>query len=135
MHILRCPICQGQGKKQKPENIIAEIRALAASGIKEVTLLGQNVNSYGKKENNISFPELLSMVNEVEGIQRIRFATSHPKDLSSELMDAIAGLDKVCNHLHLPVQSGSNSVLKKMNRGHTREKYIEKNIRVEGKMS
>ena len=120
------PYVRGRERSRKPENIIAEIRALAASGIKEVTLLGQNVNSYGKKENNISFPELLSMVNEVEGIQRIRFATSHPKDLSSELMDAIAGLDKVCNHLHLPVQSGSNSVLKKMNRGYTREKYIEK---------
>ncbi len=120
------PYVRGKERSRKPENILDEIRALAASGIKEVTLLGQNVNSYGKRENGISFPRLLSMVNEIEGIYRIRFATSHPKDLSPELMDAIAGLDKVCNHLHLPVQSGSNAVLKKMNRGYTREKYIEK---------
>ncbi|MBU8911587.1 MAG: tRNA (N6-isopentenyl adenosine(37)-C2)-methylthiotransferase MiaB [Desulfobacterales bacterium] len=120
------PYVRGRERSRKPESIVEEITLLAGSGVKEVTLLGQNVNSYGKKESQISFPELLIKINEINGIQRIRFATSHPKDLSINLIYAIRDLDKVCNHLHLPVQSGSNKILKKMNRGYTREKYIDK---------
>jgi tRNA-2-methylthio-N6-dimethylallyladenosine synthase len=105
---------------------VEEITLLAGNGTREITLLGQNVNSYGVKESEISFPRLLEKVSHVEGIARIRFATSHPKDLSLELIHAIRDLDKVCNHLHLPVQSGSNKILKKMNRGYTRETYIKR---------
>lgn len=92
----------------------------------EVTLLGQNVNSYGVKDKGISFAQLLEKVSQVQGIERIRFATSHPKDLSRDLIEAMASLDKVCNHLHLPVQSGSDKILKKMNRGYTRQIYLER---------
>lgn len=120
------PYVRGQERSRKPENIVEEIRMLAQSGVKEVTLLGQNVNSYGVKEGGITFPKLLEMVNGVEGIERIRFATSHPKDLSDELIYAIRDLEKVCNHLHLPVQSGSDKILKKMNRGYTRSRYLER---------
>lgn len=120
------PYVRGKERSRLPEKIVEEISLLARSGVKEVTLLGQNVNSYGQKEDQISFVKLLAMVNEIEGIKRIRFATSHPKDLSMDLVSAIRDLDKVCSHLHLPVQSGSNRILKKMNRGYTREKYLEK---------
>ncbi|MCP3876469.1 MAG: tRNA (N6-isopentenyl adenosine(37)-C2)-methylthiotransferase MiaB [Desulfobacteraceae bacterium] len=119
------PYVRGQERSRLPQSIVEEITVLANSGVKEVTLLGQNVNSYGQKEGQISFPQLLTKINEINGIHRIRFATSHPKDLSSDLMYAIRDLDKVCNHLHLPVQSGSNHILKKMNRGYTRELYIK----------
>ncbi|WP_300462459.1 tRNA (N6-isopentenyl adenosine(37)-C2)-methylthiotransferase MiaB [Desulfobacula sp.] len=120
------PYVRGRERSRTPEKIVQEIRLLAESGVKEVTLLGQNVNSYGQKEGEISFPELLFRVNDINGIQRIRFATSHPKDLSVDLMVAIRDLDKVCNHLHLPVQSGSNHILRKMNRGYTRETYLDR---------
>lgn len=120
------PYVRGKERSREPEHIIEEITLLAKTGVKEVTLLGQNVNSYGQKEGRISFPELLARINEIEGICRIRFATSHPKDLSLDLMYAIRDLEKVCNHLHLPVQSGSDSILKKMNRGYTRQKYIQR---------
>lgn len=120
------PYVRGRERSRKPENIIEEISILAKSGVKEITLLGQNVNSYGKKEEEISFPGLLKKINGIKGLERIRFATSHPKDLSHDLISAIRDLDKVCNHLHLPVQSGSNNILKKMNRGYTREKYLER---------
>ncbi|MBW1834482.1 MAG: MiaB/RimO family radical SAM methylthiotransferase [Deltaproteobacteria bacterium] len=90
------------------------------------TLLGQNVNSYGKKENLNSFPQLLARVNEIDGLFRIRFTTSHPKDLSDDLISAFKDLDKLCNHIHLPVQSGSNRILKRMNRKYNRELYLEK---------
>jgi tRNA-2-methylthio-N6-dimethylallyladenosine synthase len=120
------PYVRGRERSRTPEKIVEEIRVLAESGVKEVTLLGQNVNSYGLKEGQISFPELLTRINDINGIQRIRFATSHPKDLSVDLMVAIRDLDKVCNHLHLPVQSGSNQILKKMNRGYTRETYLDR---------
>ncbi len=120
------PYVRGKERSRKPENIIEEITLLAGSGVKEVTLLGQNVNSYGKKEGEISFPALLKKINDIDGIQRIRFATSHPKDLSMDLMHAIRDLEKVCNHLHLPVQSGSDAILKKMNRGYTRQQCLEK---------
>ena len=120
------PYVRGKERSRKPESIVEEINCLAESGVKEITLLGQNVNSYGQKEGGISFPQLLSKINDINGIHRIRFATSHPKDLSMDLIYAIRDLEKVCNHLHLPVQSGSNKVLKKMNRGYTREKYINR---------
>lgn len=120
------PYVRGQERSRSPQHIIDEIRTLAMAGIREVTLLGQNVNSYGTKEGSISFARLLEKVAEVNGIERIRFATSHPKDLSVELIHAIRDIDKVCNHLHLPVQSGSNRILKKMNRGYTRDIYLEK---------
>lgn len=119
------PYVRGRERSRNPENIVEEISFLARSGVKEITLLGQNVNSYGQKEDQISFPKLLARINEINDIHRIRFATSHPKDLSMDLVYAIRDLDKVCNHLHLPVQSGSNEILKKMNRGYTREKYID----------
>lgn len=115
------PYVRGREKSRSHQSIIKEIELLAGSGIKEVTLLGQNVNSYGVKDDGISFPKLLEKVSQVEGIERIRFATSHPKDLSQDLIRAMAELDKVCNHLHLPVQSGSDLILKKMNRGYTRK--------------
>lgn len=120
------PYVRGRERSREPDRIIEEISLLADSGVKEVTLLGQNVNSYGQKEDEISFPELLNKINAIENIHRIRFATSHPKDLSMDLIYAIRDLDKVCNHLHLPVQSGSNKILKKMNRGYTRETYIDR---------
>jgi tRNA-2-methylthio-N6-dimethylallyladenosine synthase len=120
------PYVRGRERSRSPENIVKEISLLAQSGVKEVTLLGQNVNSYGQKEGQISFPQLLTRINEINGIHRIRFATSHPKDLCLDLVYAIRDLNKVCNHLHLPVQSGSNKILNKMNRGYTREKYISR---------
>ena len=120
------PYVRGRERSRSPENIVEEISLLAGNGVREITLLGQNVNSYGQKEGQISFPQLLGKINEINKIHRIRFATSHPKDLSIDLIYAIRDLDKVCNHLHLPVQSGSNKILKKMNRGYTREKYINR---------
>ncbi|MCK5163773.1 MAG: tRNA (N6-isopentenyl adenosine(37)-C2)-methylthiotransferase MiaB [Desulfobacula sp.] len=120
------PYVRGRERSRSPENIVEEISLLAGNGVREITLLGQNVNSYGQKEGQISFPQLLGKINEINKIHRIRFATSHPKDLSMDLIYAIRDLDKVCNHLHLPVQSGSNKILKKMNRGYTREKYINR---------
>jgi tRNA-2-methylthio-N6-dimethylallyladenosine synthase len=120
------PYVRGRETSRKPESIIGEIQMLVQSGIKEITLLGQNVNSYGVKEKMTSFPELLSMVNDIEGLERIRFVTSHPKDLSDQLVASFGSLSKVCNHIHLPVQSGSNHILKKMNRKYTRETYLER---------
>ncbi|MBU0464195.1 MAG: tRNA (N6-isopentenyl adenosine(37)-C2)-methylthiotransferase MiaB [Proteobacteria bacterium] len=119
------PYVRGRERSRLPESIVEEITLLASAGVKEITLLGQNVNSYGQKEGQISFPQLLAKVNDINGIHRIRFATSHPKDLSKDLIYAIRDLDKVCNHLHLPIQSGSNKILKKMNRGYTREKFMD----------
>ena len=120
------PYVRGRERSRTPEDILAEVRRLAADGVKEVMLLGQNVNSYGKNlETPVSFAELLRMVNEVEGIERIRFMTSHPKDLSDELIQAMADCDKVCKYLHLPVQSGSDEILRRMNRHYTKESYME----------
>jgi tRNA-2-methylthio-N6-dimethylallyladenosine synthase len=120
------PYVRGTERSRPWQSIVEEIRVLADNGIREVTLLGQNVNSYGAKENSLSFAGLLEKVAAVDGIHRIRFATSHPKDLSEELIQAMADLDKVCNHLHLPVQSGADRILKKMNRGYTRERYLSR---------
>ena len=120
------PYTRGRELSREPKNIIDEIKRLARSGYKEITLLGQNVNSYGKTlEIKYSFSDLLKDINEIDGIERIRFMTSHPKDLSEDLIHCYGSLDKLCNHLHLPVQSGSNKVLKAMNRNYTREDYQE----------
>ena len=120
------PYVRGRETSRHPENIVQEIRCLVEAGVREVTLLGQNVNSYGKKEGLCAFPELLRRVNDTDGLLRIRFTTSHPKDLSENLIFAFKGLEKLCNHIHLPIQSGSNRVLKSMNRKYTREIYLEK---------
>lgn len=119
------PYVRGRERSREPEAIIDEIKRLVADGVIEVMLLGQNVNSYGKGlDEQISFADLLRRVNEIDGLKRIRFMTSHPKDLSDDLIDAMAECDKVCNHLHLPLQSGSDRILKDMNRHYTKEKYL-----------
>jgi hypothetical protein len=119
------PYARGKEISRTPDSIIREIKDLAKRGYKEIILLGQNVNSYGKTlRPKVTFPELLKMVNDIDGIERIRFLTSHPKDCSDELIDAIANLDKVCENIHLPFQSGSNKVLKNMHRVYTREHYL-----------
>lgn len=119
------PYVRGRERSREPEAIVKEVKRLAADGVSEVMLLGQNVNSYGKNlENPISFAKLLTMVEEVEGIERIRFMTSHPKDLSDELIEVMAHSKKICKHLHLPVQSGSSRILKLMNRKYTKEHYL-----------
>ena len=120
------PYVRGREKSRHPEHIINEIQTLVENGVREVTLLGQNVNSYGQKEGLCSFAELLDRINRIEGLLRIRFTTSHPKDLSPDLIAAFACLEKLCRHLHLPVQSGSTTLLKRMNRGYTRSQYMEK---------
>ena len=120
------PYVRGRERSRRPEEILKEIRRLAEDGVKEVMLLGQNVNSYGKNlPEPMSFAELLREVSEIPGIQRIRFMTSHPKDLSEELIRAMAELPKVCPHLHLPLQSGSTEILKKMNRRYTKDQYLD----------
>lgn len=118
------PYTRGRERSRNPESIIKEIEELSSKGYKEITLLGQNVNSYGKDLNNITFAGLLRMVNEVEGIERIRFMTSHPKDLTDDVILAIKECKKVCEQIHLPVQSGSTQILKKMNRKYTKEDYL-----------
>ncbi|QUH26356.1 tRNA (N6-isopentenyl adenosine(37)-C2)-methylthiotransferase MiaB [Serpentinicella alkaliphila] len=119
------PYTRGRERSRNMDDIIEEVKNLAENGTKEITLLGQNVNSYGKTlEGNIQFADLLLELNKVEGIERIRFMTSHPKDLSEPLIDAIASGDKLCEHIHLPFQAGSNNVLKTMNRGYTKESYL-----------
>jgi tRNA-2-methylthio-N6-dimethylallyladenosine synthase len=120
------PYVRGRELSRPSAAIIAEIEALAARGVKEVMLLGQNVNSYGKTAGELSFPELLARIDRIDGVERIRFTTSHPEDLSPGLIDAYANLEKLCEHLHLPVQSGSDSVLKRMRRGYNREEYLER---------
>ena len=120
------PHVRGRETSRHPDRIMEEIRGLVQSGVKEVTLLGQNVNSYGIKEGLCSFPELLSRVNTIEGLLRIRFTTSHPKDLGSDLINAFKTNKKVCDHIHLPVQSGSDRILRRMNRKYTRELYLDK---------
>lgn len=119
------PYVRGREKSRKPEDILQEIRQLVADGVKEVMLLGQNVNSYGKKlEEPITFAQLLTQVEQIEGLERIRFMTSHPKDLSDELIRVMASSKKICPHIHLPLQSGSSRLLHKMNRHYTKEDYL-----------
>ena len=124
------PHVRGRETSRQPEHIIDEIRGYVESGVKEVTLLGQNVNSYGKKENLCSFAKLLESVNDVAGLMRIRFTTSHPKDLDDDLIGSFNTLEKLCNHIHLPVQAGSNTILKRMNRKYDRELYLDKIARL-----
>jgi len=118
------PYTRGRERSRPSESIIKEIKSIAEQGYKEVTLLGQNVNSY--RDKDIDFPKLLIKINEIEGIERIRFVTSHPKDLSKELVDVMRDCDKVCEHIHLPLQAGSDKILKLMNRKYCYEEYKEK---------
>lgn len=121
------PYVRGRERSREPENIISEIKELVASGCTEISLLGQNVNSYGKDlDRDIDFSKLLRMVNEIEGIRRIRFMTSHPKDFGDRLILAMSECEKVCAQLHLPFQAGSDKVLSDMNRRYTKEDYLEK---------
>ena len=120
------PYTRGRENSREKEDILREIKGLAANGCKEVTLLGQNVNSYGKNlSNKTSFADLLYAINDIDGIERIRFMTSHPKDISDELIYAYKDLDKLSNFLHLPVQSGSTRLLKEMNRKYSKEDYLK----------
>lgn len=119
------PYVRGRERSRNPQDIIREIKELAADGVVEIMLLGQNVNSYGKNlEQPITFAQLLEEVEKIEGIERIRFMTSHPKDLSDDLIRVMKNSTKICRHLHLPLQSGSTRILKAMNRKYTREDYL-----------
>ena len=119
------PYVRGRERSRKPEDIITEIKELVADGVIEIMLLGQNVNSYGSTlEKPISFAKLLQQIDEIEGLERIRFMTSHPKDLSDELIQVMSTSKNICKHLHLPMQSGSSDILKKMNRSYTKEAYL-----------
>ena len=125
------PYVRGRERSRTPEAVIAEVKELVAAGCSEISLLGQNVNSYGKDlDIDIDFADLMRMVNDIEGVERIRFMTSHPKDLSDKLIETMAECDKVCKQLHLPFQAGSNKILKQMNRGYTKEEYLEKIAKV-----
>lgn len=120
------PYVRGRERSRKPEDIVSEVRRLVDDGVVEVMLLGQNVNSYGKNlEKPVSFAELLCRLEKIDGLERIRFMTSHPKDLSDELIETMKNSGKICRHLHLPLQSGSSRVLKVMNRKYTKEQYLE----------
>ena len=120
------PYVRGRERSRNPKDIIREIERLVADGVVEVMLLGQNVNSYGKNlEEPITFAQLLQEIEKIEGLERIRFMTTHPKDLSDELIEVMKNSKKICKHLHLPVQSGSTRILEKMNRRYTKEKYLE----------
>ncbi len=119
------PYVRGREKSREPEEIIAEISHLVADGVKEVMLLGQNVNSYGKSlEYPVTFAQLLKRIEQIDGLERIRFMTPHPKDLSDELIEVVGQSEKICNHIHLPLQSGSSRLLKLMNRHYTKESYL-----------
>jgi tRNA-2-methylthio-N6-dimethylallyladenosine synthase len=120
------PHVRGRESSRPEKDVVAEIEHLVSKGVREVTLLGQNVNSYGLKEGTGSFVRLLIAVSAVDGLERLRFTTSHPKDLSPELVACFQRLDKLCHHIHLPVQSGSDTVLKRMNRRYTRDAYLDK---------
>ena len=120
------PYVRGRERSRDPKAIIREIERLVADGVVEIMLLGQNVNSYGKNlEHPMTFAQLLQEIEKIEGLERIRFMTSHPKDLSDELIEVMSRSKKICRHLHLPVQSGSSRILKKMNRHYTKEHYLE----------
>lgn len=120
------PYVRGRERSRNPEDIIKEIKDMVADGVVEIMLLGQNVNSYGKTlEKPMTFAELLVEIEKIEGLERIRFMTSHPKDLSDALIEVMKNSKKICNHLHLPVQSGSTKLLKAMNRKYTKEQYLD----------
>jgi tRNA-2-methylthio-N6-dimethylallyladenosine synthase len=121
------PYVRGRERSREPEAVLEEVRGLVEKGCTEISLLGQNVNSYGKDlDRDIDFSDLMRMVNDIEGVKRIRFMTSHPKDLSDKLIETIRDCDKVCKQLHLPFQAGSDRVLKEMNRHYTKEQYLAK---------
>ena len=129
------PYVRGRERSRSPKDIVREIEKLAADGVKEVMLLGQNVNSYGfdfkdGDADKISFAKLLEMVCEVEGIERVRFMTPHPKDFSDDVIDVIAANPKIARHIHLPLQAGNNEVLRRMNRKYTREQFIELALKI-----
>ncbi|MBQ6537759.1 MAG: tRNA (N6-isopentenyl adenosine(37)-C2)-methylthiotransferase MiaB [Eubacterium sp.] len=136
------PYVRGRERSRRPDDIIKEIKQLADDGVTEVMLLGQNVNSYGKKyidesipdSERISFAKLLERVEKIDGIKRIRFMTSHPKDLSDELIDVMSNSQKICSHLHLPLQSGSSKILKKMNRSYDKEAYLSLVEKIKNKL-
>ena len=128
------PYVRGRERSRPAGEILAEVAALVAAGVREITLLGQNVNSYHDPDSGLDFAGLLGRVNDVEGLWRIRFTTSHPKDLGRGLIEAMAGLEKVMEQMHLPAQSGSNRILKAMNRGYTREQYLEQVKRLREKV-
>jgi tRNA-2-methylthio-N6-dimethylallyladenosine synthase len=120
------PCVRGRERSREKDIIVSEARNMIQSGFKDITLLGQNVNSYGKTlENPVSFAQLISEIDEIDGDYWLRFMTSHPKDCSKELIDAIAGSKHISKHLHLPFQSGSDRILKAMNRHYDRKKYLE----------
>lgn len=119
------PYVRGRERSRKPEDIVREIEALVKDGVVEIMLLGQNVNSYGKNlDTPITFAQLLWKIEGIKGLERIRFMTSHPKDLSDELIEVMKQSTKICKHLHLPIQSGSTAILNKMNRKYTKEQYL-----------
>ncbi|MDY0360114.1 MAG: tRNA (N6-isopentenyl adenosine(37)-C2)-methylthiotransferase MiaB [Desulforegulaceae bacterium] len=120
------PFVRGREQSRDHTEILEEIKRRSLKGMKEITLLGQNVNSYGKKASMPDFPDLLYMVSEIDGIERIRFATSHPKDLSDKLVDCFKNIDKLCRHFHIPVQSGSDKILSDMNRKYSVEHYFQR---------
>lgn len=125
------PYVRGRERSRTPEAVLKEVKGLVDGGCTEIALLGQNVNSYGKDlDIDIDFADLMRMVNDIDGVERIRFMTSHPKDLSDKLIQTIAECDKVCKQLHLPFQAGSDSILKQMNRKYTKAEYLEKIARV-----
>ena len=129
------PYVRGREKSREPKEIIMEIERLVKDGVKEVMLLGQNVNSYGKNLSvPVTFAELLQEVEKIDGLERIRFMTPHPKDLSDDLIDVMSKSKKICNHVHLPVQSGSSRLLKLMNRNYTKEHYLELVDKIRSKM-
>ncbi|MEG1067179.1 MAG: tRNA (N6-isopentenyl adenosine(37)-C2)-methylthiotransferase MiaB [Anaerovoracaceae bacterium] len=118
------PYTRGRERSRQPEDIVKEVKELAEDGVKEVVLLGQNVNSY-KPNSDVDFADLIYMLNDIDGLERIRFMTSHPKDLSDKLIQAFVDCEKLCKYIHLPIQSGSSEILKRMNRKYTREQYLE----------
>ncbi|AHF06949.1 tRNA (N6-isopentenyl adenosine(37)-C2)-methylthiotransferase MiaB [Desulfitobacterium metallireducens] len=121
------PHVRGRERSRKPEDILCEVQELVESGCKEITLLGQNVNSYGHDlDISYDFADLLKQVDKIPGLLRVRFLTSHPKDLSDKLIGAVAAGEHLCEHFHLPIQSGSNEILKRMNRKYTREYYLNR---------
>ncbi len=129
------PYVRGRERSRSTEAILAEVKSLAADGYKEITLLGQNVNSYGKDlDEGVDFADLLNRVCLIDGIERVRFMTSHPKDISDKLIDTMASNAKICKQLHLPFQAGSNRILKLMNRVYTKEEYLDKIRKVKEKM-
>ena len=129
------PYVRGRERSRRPEAVMAEVRELVAKGVSEICLLGQNVNSYGKDlDEDIDFSDLLRQVNSVDGVERIRFMTSPPQDLSDKLIDTIAECPKICKQLHLPFQAGSDRVLKEMNRRYTKADYLEKIRKVKGRI-